>query len=141
MINFEKQEWYDKSDSRAIPISPYNLNRFETAIGECVDSINSQTKIIFGTYTGDGAESRTIDLGVTPKAVIIDNYKQIITVSGNNRPSQYTFTKLFFNNDRVQDGFSVTLDKYTYATSQTQTQTVYYGSNVSGTVYNYIAFI
>ena len=29
------------------------------------------TKITFGTYAGDGAESRTINLGFTPKAVFV----------------------------------------------------------------------
>ena len=39
MINFEKKEWFDPSDSRAIPISPANLNRIENGIEESFEEI------------------------------------------------------------------------------------------------------
>lgn len=139
MINFEKQEWYDKSDSRAIPISSYNLNRIETAIGECVDSINSQTQIITGSYTGDGTENRKIDIGATPKAVIIGGCSDGIYDSNAWYYKAYFKSDLFLNDGSVENGFNVTVKTFIGGNSSS-TKTIV-GSNVNGYSYNYIAFI
>ena len=42
------------------------------ALNTTVQQIQADlTKITFGTYTGDGVESRTIDLGFTPTAILV----------------------------------------------------------------------
>ena len=120
IINYEHKTWYDKSDSRAIPINYQNLNRIDSGISDVVTEINKMNmhwwkktapdkseeyvmsaqrdaypddvdadsntyeylgipmekaanavRLISGFYYGDGSSERFIDLGVTPKAVIL----------------------------------------------------------------------
>lgn len=40
-------------------------------MGECIVEGLSGTEIVAGTYTGDGASSRIINLGFTPKWVLV----------------------------------------------------------------------
>lgn len=44
-----------------------NFEKLDGAVGE-------KTGAVFGTYTGDGASSRTISLGFTPSAVLLCKY-------------------------------------------------------------------
>ena len=54
MFEFEKKTWYDSLDSRAIPISPSNLNRIEAGVEYSVNGINS----LFGHWW---KKSRVVD--------------------------------------------------------------------------------
>ena len=107
----------------------------ETATREQTDAVVAQKcEILLGTYTGNGAASREISLGITPKAVIV-----------------------FHNGTRTGDsnfgygGMAVAAmpAKWGSSTCVTLTETgfkVYYSdkndsrSNTSGSKYNYIAF-
>lgn len=40
MIEFEQKEWFDKADSRAIPLTHIELNRMEDGIKKSVDGVN-----------------------------------------------------------------------------------------------------
>lgn len=62
MFEFEKKTWYDSLDSRAIPISPSNLNRIEEGVGYSVDGTNSmfghwwkKSKVVDGTVEYSGS--------------------------------------------------------------------------------------
>jgi len=98
-------------------------------------------RIVFGTYTGDGAASRTISLGFTPKAVFVIRQNGMIysanTVSGGlalaGSPVKLdTGSRVFLGVSVVSSGFQVYYD----------TSDKYYSShsNTKGTVYHYIAF-
>ena len=95
--------------------------------------------ILFGTYTGDGAGSRLIDLGRTPKAVYVcQPFGQVYEPDGADRlygGLAITGSPAVFGSSTVlqieEGGFRVY-----YASSSTHI--VY--SNHEGTVYHYIAF-
>ena len=48
--------------------------------------------LVFGTYTGNGAASRTIDLGFTPRAVYLCTQ---LGMTADSSGSQYTYGGLF----------------------------------------------
>lgn len=73
--NYQLNQW-DKTDR--IQMEDFNADnaKIDAAIKEAKDAAavaaalaTSTSKLHFGTYTGNGAESRTISLGFTPKAV------------------------------------------------------------------------
>lgn len=49
------------------------VTKINSEITELNNSINNKTESAFGTYVGDGEESRFVDVGFTPTAVIIYN--------------------------------------------------------------------
>ena len=83
-------------------------------------------KVITGTYTGDGAESRFIDLGFTPDAVLIFNRCGFPSIYGFNTVSkhygglalknhgcyQWKNNKLYPIIDIVEGGFKVYVSEY-----------------------------
>lgn len=72
--NFQLTQW-EKTDR----IMMEDFNRDNAAIdaalksnAEAITAVQAAVpKIVFGTYIGDGADSRTIPLGFTPKAVLV----------------------------------------------------------------------
>ena len=48
-----------------------NIQQVNTALGSIQALANSKEKILFGSYSGNGAKNRTIDLGVTIKWVLL----------------------------------------------------------------------
>lgn len=67
-----------------------------------------KAEIVLGTYTGDGESERVIDLGFTPKAVILENsqgYRPVNVYSGGivlpGHPINGNMVKI------VEGGFSV----------------------------------
>lgn len=97
------------------------------------------TKFITGTYTGDGTENRKIDIGITPKAVIIGGCSDGVYDTNAWYYTPYYKSDLFLNDGSVENGFSVTVKTLT-GNNSSQTKTIV-GSNVSGNSYTYIAFI
>ena len=121
-----------------------NAINAETAARASADSnlqtqINAKCEIAAGSYTGDGTENRVISLGRTPKAVLVmENGGKMylpnshatyggLAVTGSPIIYQYDTQQAVAV---VTNGFRVTVGgEYTCLTT-----------NVSGTVYNYIAF-
>ena len=121
-----------------------NADNAETAARASADSnlqtqINAKCEIAAGSYTGDGTENRVISLGRTPKAVLVmENGGKMylpnshatyggLAVTGSPIIYQYDTQQAVAV---VTNGFRVTVGgEYTCLTT-----------NVSGTVYNYIAF-
>ena len=56
----------------------------EKADQSAVDALNQRVDIVFGSYSGTGTESRTINLGFKPKAVLVerDNAQRFIADKG-----------------------------------------------------------
>ena len=98
--------------------------------------IAAKCEVVFGTYTGDGTASRTINLGFTPKAVLSMTRNGIMYLSGYHGglallghpvcDAQGTNTAL----EIVTGGFRVAHTDGNYVPE----------SNSSGIVYHYIAF-
>ena len=82
-------------------------------------------KLAVGSYTGDGAESRKIDLGFTPRAVVLTTYTGYTNNSGS------PFGGVF--------GVGMPLSGYAEVTANGFTLKAEY-VNQKNTVYNYIAF-
>ena len=47
-----------------------DLAKIDTALG---NMSNAKAELVIGTYVGDGAASRTINLGFQPKALLLEN--------------------------------------------------------------------
>ena len=114
------------------------LSTAESTITTHTSQIAQKCQIYYGTYTGDGASSRDISLGFTPKAVLTvrdgcmfsDTYGTA-ALALNGTPAYIangsgTFTALTI----LSNGFRVY-----YTSGQTDIQT-----NRSGTRYIYLAF-
>ena len=103
---------------------------------------NYATKIITGTYTGNGATTRFIDLGVTPKAIFVINSNGKFERSadgyatGSEMYSAYAHTGFSTPAlEIVNGGINV---KYSY-TSNTGEPRCY--TNKNKDIYGYIAFL
>ena len=48
-----------------------DLQKIDTAIQGAHDLAEGRANIIFGTYTGNGSATRTIELGFTPKWILV----------------------------------------------------------------------
>ncbi|WP_040663701.1 hypothetical protein [Oscillibacter ruminantium] len=103
-------------------------------MGECILAGHPQgSKIGYGTYTGDGQETRTISLGVTPKWVLVagiraqadqDFWGGSLAIAGSPQYySQGAVYQVFL--EIVTGGFSVAFSQYVR-------------TNVYGQKYNYI---
>ena len=97
MINFSK--WIPSSDGSST-FSNF-LNWLNTLLENIVNFSNDQT-VIFGTYTGDGANSKIINLGFTPVAV------EIWSSDGKqgyyNDYAHYSYGGLMFTNNPITCG-------------------------------------
>ena len=101
---------------------------------------NAGVKIVTGSYTGDGAATRTINLGFTPRAVYVGGPHGLTYYCAINFHAYYGGLALadsplqYDNRDIVaivNNGFRVT-----YYSPDSQ-QKIW--SNMSNSVYNYIA--
>ena len=106
--------------------------KIETALTELETQISAKCEVVFGTYTGDGAATRNIDLGFAPKAVILDTAQGFRsdghTYSGYGGialQGHPIHTKSLVLTDT---GFTLTVSGSNYL------------SNVSNQKYHYIAF-
>ena len=116
-----------KADSTSVD------SRF-TSVNSSISSLNKRLEVRIGSYTGDGNETRTISLGFTPKAVLLECDMGYRTDNGirygglalNGKPvmgmSHYTALKI------VSGGFMV----YYYSG--------YIHTNDSSTDFYYLAF-
>ena len=125
--NYQLNQWA-KSDR--IRMDDFNADnaKIDAALKEVADNAAQAPKIHFGSYTGDGASSRVISLGTTPKAVLVFmNGYRIASGDGNTRYGGFAVTGRDAEAVRIcEDGFTI------YAGSS-------YFSNMSGSVYTYLA--
>lgn len=109
--------------------------------------VSEKAKIVTGTYTGNGAASRTISLGFTPKAVLVTPKTAGDIVAGNDEGD---FTTVAFaiagvnsvhKDSQSYNVLAITNDGFTvsYVRNNDLSPKVYVESNSNGRVYNYIA--
>ena len=92
-------------------------------------ALAEKAEVVFGTYTGDGTATRTIDLGFTPKAVLLEHPSGMRMTNNNIAFGGLALLNFPANGFQiVEGGFSV---RYNSG---------YVHTNNSGTVYHYLAF-
>ena len=128
--NFQLNQWSENDYVRRTDFNADNA-KIEAAL-------TALPQLVFGTYTGDGAASRTIELGFTPKALIVtDSRGGFFRFSSNlgrifggivfpGKPAQVEDRMIMAICD---NGFQVYKD----------TITPYASTNYSGEEYRYIA--
>ena len=108
-----------------------NFQELSDNVDDTIDSLKSDGVVVFGTYTGDGAASRTINLGFTPVAVELytSGGWQYVPSTGNRyggfvlRGHKASYMEI------VTNGFNVFYDRYNSKFT-----------NDNGTVYHFIAY-
>ena len=93
-------------------------------------AFNEKCSIITGYYVGDGKNTRNVDLGVTPKAIILADSGSIWTRDGN-LTGGIGFPELSTSITIIENGFRV----YAYGGTNT------YQTNTNNRTYQYIAFV
>ena len=130
-------KWVKMADNKRV--TPIELGGTGATTAKEAREKLGATKIIKGTYTGDGKETQFINLGETPKAVFSANYGWMITVPTDNygvygglaiqgspvKKNTVTIIEI------VDNGFNAY-----YASLGSDVA----GGNVGGGIYNYIAF-
>ena len=129
--NFQLNQWSENDYVRRTDFNADNL-KIDTALG-------MMPRVVVGTYTGDGAESREIDLGFKPKAVFVCHKTGAFNDGGSvyggmalqgcplmESYGQETCTAL----ELTETGFRVAYKRISYRSAAT---------NVSGGVYYYFA--
>ena len=114
-----------------------NLTTAKNSLQSQITALDGgKCEIITGTYTGDGAESRTISLGVTPKAVVIA------------RKDGMMHTGYIMYGGLVVEGYPVQYSKYNTIEIVDGGFTVFYvrvsssyfvGTNYNGEIFYYMA--
>ena len=104
-------------------------------MGECIVGGLSSTEIIAGTYTGDGAATRTINLGFTPKWVLVINATGIFDSAGST-----VYSGLAVSGNSATGPVTITNGGFVVIANQSIDS---YGTkawtNMQDKVYNYIA--
>lgn len=91
----------------------------------------AKSEVVFGSYTGDGQETRTIALGFYPQAVLLFS-------SGGNASNNGGL--VFRNLPHSTNGFYIVSDGFVVKYKKMNTGYVDLYFNVSNTTYYYIAF-
>ena len=127
--NYSLPQW-SKSDR-------IQMSDFNAAMSTIDAALAGKSGVTFGTYTGNGAASRTISLGFTPKAVYTCTRSGL---AGALTGSYYTYGGLAFPGNPVKcynNTAAVEVVEGGFTVRQTND---YDRVNYNGTVYHYIAF-
>lgn len=125
-MSFEKKTWYNKDSNGNIPdgaprFDADNMNRVEEGISTIETALETKftelgvTKIVTGTYTGDGNASQFIDLGFTPSAVLVaaNSGRIVYTPLGDGSNGEWRYGGLALNGhgtpavNILENGFTV----------------------------------
>ena len=108
------------------------------------EALGTIPRIVFGTYTGDGAETRTIALGFTPKIIYLCNASGLVYVANNNYRTYYG--GLFTVDAPIIDDYNHIVHQivdhgFTVHKKEDSSNylTMCYFSNENGLTYRYIA--
>ena len=97
---------------------------FNTDFGIIDGALGDKVEMIVGSYTGDGAETRVISLGVTPRAVLLecmDGNRGAYCPGGlavTDGPVRYSSNALPLALSIVEGGFQVSYKQYTNETNK-----------------------
>lgn len=97
------------------------------------------TKIVFGAYSGNGTASRTIDLGFTPKALLVVRNTGQFSIN-SMKPELYGGLAYTGHNITCSSGTVLNIVENGFKVYYNRADIFIY-TNVSGVEYYYIAFI
>ena len=106
-------------------------NNLQNQINTHTTQIAAKCEVVFGSYTGDGQETRSIALGFYPQAVLLFS-------SGGNASNNGGL--VFRNLPHSTNGFYIVSDGFVVKYKKMNTGYVDLYFNVSNTTYYYIAF-
>lgn len=105
-----------------------------SSVNSSISSLQSRLEVRVGTYTGNGAANRTISLGVTPEAVLVESHHGKRDGSGSG-----AYGGMATRSVTCGSGDSLTVEVVSGGFRVFQ-KTGYAETNSSNTVYRYLAF-
>lgn len=129
-------------NGKALTNVPTPKNNKDAAPKDYVDAILanvSQVEVVFGTYTGNGADEQSINLGFKPAAVFVRSEEFLSLGSSGGNAYLYSYFEYTFNGVS-KDSFSSSLEMYdsgfiAYLGSSRYSQVL----NKLGKMYSYLA--
>ena len=154
--NYNLCQWQPTDQVQRADFNADNL-KIDTALADLeaskadqadLDTLNSTvqqlqldvTKIVFGSYSGNGAASRTITLGFTPKALLVIPRTGQISINSIH-PELYGGLSYTGHDASCSAGTLLSIVENGFTVYYNRTETYFIHSNSSGMVYYYIAFI
>ena len=115
--------------ANALKANTSTVNSQFSTVNSRLNTLEGRVEVVIGSYTGDGTATRTIDLGFTPKAVLLEHPSGMRMTNNNIAFGGLALLNFPANGFQiVEGGFSV---RYNSG---------YVHTNNSGTVYHYLAF-
>lgn len=129
-------------NAKALTNLPTPKNNKDAVPKDYVDAILanvSQVEVVFGTYTGNGSETQSINLGFKPAAVFVRSEEFLSLGSSGGNAYLYSYFEYTFNGVS-KDSFSSSLEMYdsgfiAYLGSSKHSQVL----NKLGKMYSYLA--
>lgn len=129
-------------NGKALTNLPTPKNNKDAVPKDYVDAILanvSQVEVVFGTYTGNGSETQSINLGFKPAAVFVRSEEFLSLGSSGGNAYLYSYFEYTFNGVS-KDSFSSSLEMYdsgfiAYLGSSKHSQVL----NKLGKMYSYLA--
>ena len=111
-----------------------SMNSQFSSVNSAINSLKGRLEVRVGTYTGNGASNRTISLGVTPEAVLVESHHGKRDGSGSG-----AYGGMATRSVTCGSGDSLTVEVVSGGFRVFQKQG-YAETNSNGTVYRYLAF-
>lgn len=112
-----------------------DLEKIDTALGEIAETADGKVSVVFGSYTGDTAKERFINLGFRPVAVYCCTSNGI---AGALEGNEYCYGGLAFSGHPVRQGTDlISIETNGFRIYQPN---IYTRTNEINTTYHYIAF-
>ena len=71
--------------ANALKANTSTVNSQFSTVNSRLSSLEGRVEVVIGSYTGDGTETRTISLGFTPKAVLVEDSGGMRVANGGSR--------------------------------------------------------
>ena len=71
--------------ANALKANTSTVNSQFSTVNSRLSTLEGRVEVVIGSYTGDGTETRTISLGFTPKAVLVEDASGMRVANGGSR--------------------------------------------------------
>ena len=114
---------------------------FNGAMATIDSALHSKPELVFGTYTGNGAASRTISLGFTPKAVLVTASSGLVGYEASGKIYHYGGLALANAPTSIsgQNVLAVVNGGFSVRNTGDSGDAMKIASNLNGTLYHYMA--
>ena len=132
--NYQLHQWEATDDFLRTDFNE-DFAKIDAAIRSALETGQAKPEVVTGSYTGNNAEYREIDLGFRPKAVILfcREYDSVMAYEGRPRPSHTGDKTMLTTTD---NGFQVYYGYYRSGLTDYDYRPV---TNKSGEEYRYLA--